>query len=377
MFRLMEVLLCTTDMKRMRAFYERAIGLRPGSVGENWTSFKTGGALLALRSVAAGSGARAELTFATDDLEAALRVLQERGAPGLGPIQAHEWGRVARFLDPEGNRLAVAQTDQEVSIGGGLRLGSAVVHTRDLAAAKTFYHHVLGLQVRADSPGWVELDAGEASVALRPRSGHESGDDRALSFGFRIEDLMEWAEAARERGLHFDTVPRDEDWGVFADATDPDGNEVRFYQPAEEPAIEEELAEAFDDGVAPLQTSMRKPVKKASKAASRVAIKPAYKTKDSGARRRPSATTQKVASMRGEGLDRARRKPKRTADEKKAKVKPAQGRLRKAKDKVMKRKKRAVARASKAKPVKRATSKGSASRRPAAKRAIAKRGRSR
>ena len=58
--------------------------------------------------------------------------------------------------------------------------------------------------------------------------------------------------------------------------------------------------------------------------------------------------------MRGAGPDHARLKPKRTGDEKKARAKPAIGRLKKAERKVMLRKKTAVARASKAKPVKKA-----------------------
>jgi predicted enzyme related to lactoylglutathione lyase len=355
MFRLMEVLLYTPDMARMRSFYERAIGLRHDAAGANWTSYPTRGALLALRPVGEGRAPYAEITFATDDLEAALKVLRERGAKLTGQIQMHGWGRLARFLDPEGNALAVAQPTQPIPMGDGLRLGSAVIHTRDLAAAKSFYHHVLGLKILIDSPWWVEFDGGGASLALRPRGASGSGPEgRGLSFGFRMSGLMDWAEEARERGLHFATAPRDEDWGVFADANDPDGNEVRFYEPADEPALEEELAEEYEDDEVPHQAAIRKPVKKASKAASLVAIKPEYRSKPKPIRKRPSATTKRVASVRGMGPEHARAKPKRTGDEKKAKVKPALGRLKKAERRVMERKKTAVARASKAKPVKRA-----------------------
>ena len=45
---------------------------------------------------------------------------------------------------------------------------------------------------------------------------------------------------------------------------------------------------------------------------------PAYKSKPSTARRRPSATTRTVVSVRGAGPDHARLRPKRTADEKTA-----------------------------------------------------------
>jgi predicted enzyme related to lactoylglutathione lyase len=355
MFRLMEVLLHTPDMERMRAFYERTLGLRHDSAGPHWTAYRTRGALLALRVVDEEESPYAELTLATDDLEAAIATLRERGARGVGEIETHGWGKLVRFMDPEGNALSIARPTRPVGMGDGLQLGSAVIHARDLAAAKAFYHHVLGLKLKVDSPWWVEFEAGEASIALRPRvAAGEHYQGRGISFGFRMRDLMDWAEGARTRGLHFSTAPRDEDWGIFADANDPDGNEVRFYEPDSEPALEEELAEAFEDDDVPHQAGFRKPVNKASKAASRVALKPAYKTKQKGARRRPSATTQAVASVRGAGPDHTRLKPKRTADEKKAKSKPAIGRLKKAERKVMERKKTAVARASKSKPVKRA-----------------------
>jgi len=187
MLRLMEVLLYTSDMKRMRAFYEREIGLRHDTAGASWTSYPTGGALLALRPVTSGRSPYAEVTFATEDLDSALRMLAEHGVKMTGQIKTQGWGRLARLVDPEGNALAIAQPTQPIPMGDGLRLGSAVVHTRDLAAAKAFYHHALGLKILVDSPWWVEFEAGPATLALRPRA--VSGDEKegpGLSFGFRM-----------------------------------------------------------------------------------------------------------------------------------------------------------------------------------------------
>ena len=280
--------------------------------------------------------------------------MRERGARGVGEIETHGWGKLVRFMDPEGNALSIARPTRPVGMGDGLQLGSAVIHARDLAAAKAFYHHVLGLKLKVDSPWWVEFEAGKPASRCA-RAWPRASTIRVVGSRSASGCATSWiGRRARTRGLHFSTAPRDEDWGIFADANDPDGNEVRFYEPDSEPALEEELAEAFEDDDVPHQAGFRKPVNKASKAASRVALKPAYKTKQKGARRRPSATTQAVASVRGAGPDHTRLKPKRTADEKKAKSKPAIGRLKKAERKVMERKKTAVARASKSKPVKRA-----------------------
>jgi predicted enzyme related to lactoylglutathione lyase len=356
MFRLMEVLLYTPDMAHLRAFYERVLGLKFRTASPSWTAYQTGGALLALRPLPEGQSPYIELTFATGDLDAALRELVAHGVAVSGQIEMHGWGRLARLRDPEGNALALAQPTQPFQEGDGPVLGTAIVHTRNMAVSKPFYHHVLGFKVTRDAPGWVEFDCGVTHLALRDT---EPPHGRALAFGFRFPDLMEWAEGARARGLHFTTAPRDEDWGLFSDTLDPDGHRVTFFEPAQPPAIEEELAEVFEDDVEPHQAAFRKPVKKSSRAASRVAVRPEYKTRGPGGtkartpRRRPSATTRSVVSVRGAGPDHARLRPKRTADEKKARSKPATGRLKKAVRKVMARKKSAVARASKARPVKR------------------------
>jgi len=356
MFRLLEVLLYTPDMARLRCFYERVIGLAYRTASDTWTAYDTKGALLALRPAPAGQSAYVELTFSTDDVEGAVRALRARGAEITGEIRMHGWGHLVRFRDPEGNALALAEPTREVEEGDGLALGTAIVNTRDMAAAKAFYHHVMGLKVAMDTPWWTQFDTGSARLGLHPRpprsaEGHYA---KPLAFGFSIPDLMDWSEEARSRGLNFATAPRDEGWGLFSDAVDPDGNEITFYEPAAPPALEEELAEAFDDDGIPHHTAIRKQVRKGSKAASRVALRPAYKARRTNSRRRPSATTQSVVSVRGAGPNHSRLKPKNTADEKKARVKPAIGRLKKAQGATLAQKKRAVARASKGKPVKRA-----------------------
>jgi hypothetical protein len=90
---------------------------------------------------------------------------------------------------------------------------------------------------------------------------------------------------------------------------------------------------------------------------SRVVVKPEYKSEP--ARKKPRAkaakkTTLRVHSARGSGPAGTRLKPKRTADPKRARSRPATGRLKKAEARTMQRKKRAVAKASKGKPIKRA-----------------------
>ena len=146
-----------------------------------------------------------------------------------------------------------------------------------------------------------------------------------------------------------------EEFGVYAEAAYPDGRIVVFREPPPPTSLEEELAEAFEDDDAPQRIAIRKPVKKGSATVSMMALKPSYKAKEAPKRRRPSATTRRVASVRGAGPEHTRLRPKKTADEKKARVKPAIGRDRKAEMRTIAIQKRAVARASKRRPVKRAS----------------------
>ena len=352
MLRLMQVLLYTPDVPRLREFYEGAVGLDLMSASPNWTAYRTAGAMLALSPLTDDDTPRVELTFGTPDLEAVLRAMESHGVAPEGGLQSHGSGKSARFLDADGNTLTINQLAQEFPSGSGLPLGTAIVHTRDMAAAKAFYHHVLGLKLLRAEPGWVEFEAGDARVAIRDRA---APNGRPVAFGFQIDGLMEWAEEARDRGLQFATTPTAEDWGLFSDTLDPDGHRVTFFEPAEPSALEEELATPFEDDGVPHVAGIRKPVKKGSKAASRVALKPEYKQARDGKRKRPSATTRTVSKVRGMGLDHARLTPKKTGDEKKAKLKPGIGRLKKAGRTASTRKKTAAARLSKSKPVKKAS----------------------
>src|SRR5439155_13804186 len=130
------------------------------------------------------------------------------------------------------------------------------------------------------------------------------------------------------------------------------------------------VAEAYEDDGVPLHSAMRKPLKKRSKAVSRVVVKPEYKEKANAkrARAKPRAKAApatngkpsrpaKIKSTRGGGPDRTRLQPKTRSDSKRAKTKPAIGRLHKAERRTASRKKQAVAKVSRGRPVKRAAAK--------------------
>src|SRR5262249_34868992 len=153
----------------------------------------------------------------------------------------------------------------------------AIVNARDLAAVKAFYRDRLGLHLVTDTPWWVEFETGAAHVALHPRVSRgeaEAHHAQPVTLGIAIENLIEWADEARWRGVSFLSAPEDQGFGMGAEAVDPDGNVIALREPDGSPALEEQLAEPFDDDRTPARAAIRKTVKKKAHALSRVVVKP-------------------------------------------------------------------------------------------------------
>ncbi len=358
MDRLSDVIIFSGDLAGMKRFYE-SVGLTAREHSPEWVEFDTAGATLALRAMPDPGRRGIQLRFATADIDARVRELAGRGVKFDPPgIERFPWGRLAYLWDPEGRHLTLWQPAEPSPPGKGPAL-SVVVNCRDLAAVKAYYRDALGFKATVDSPSWVQLAVGEAGMGLHPRADRPGAEEHhalGITIGFAIPDLATWYEKARARGVVFTVPPTDRGAGTFADAVDPDGNEVTFRDVPEPEPLEEQLAEAFEDDDAPRRAAIRKPVKKRATAGSRLALKPAYRTrKTTATKRRSSKPFARVASPRGTGPAGARKKPKRKHDPKRARTKPAIGRLRKAVRRTLTSQKRAVAIASKAKPVKRAS----------------------
>lgn len=359
MDRLAHVVIFTGDMAGQRRFYEEGLGLDLRRDSPEWVEFDTTGATLALHAMPDPGRQGIQLRFATDDIAARVDELSGRGVTVDPPgIERHPWGSLATLRDPEGNRLMLMQLAHPQAAGTGLPL-SAVINCRDLEAQKRYYRDALGLPAIFESAWWVQLAAGGAGLGLHPRAAAaraEGHHGRNITIGFAVPELAAWHEERAARGVPFTAAPADRGFGIFADASDADGNAVTFRDVPEPETLEEQLAEPFDDESTPRRTGMRKPVSKRAKATSRVASRPQYRA-GKPARKRPRVTkpAARVSSPRGTGPAGTRRKPKRKHDPKRARTKPATGRRQKAERRTFKSKKQAVAGASRRKPVKRAS----------------------
>ncbi len=107
-----------TDIARTRRFYGEILGLREGSVFEHegevgWVEFEIpGGHTLAIARASDqwqpnpnGGG----LCLEVEDLDAAVKKLEEAGVTIVMPIQDFPICRMALVADPDGNTLALHQ----------------------------------------------------------------------------------------------------------------------------------------------------------------------------------------------------------------------------------------------------------------------------
>jgi len=366
---LREVIVYTPNPDSMREFYEGRVGLAAVPAGPNRTRFDTAGAALVLQALPGGPESQEreiELAFETSSIEADVQRLRARGVE-VGEIRSESSTRRVQFRDHEGNRLSLCQGDGPGDENGGERpaVATVIVNCRELLPAVIFYRERLGLKVAYEAPHWVELEAGATRLALHTRPsglGYPLHAGQRVAYCLETGDLDTWVDEMRARGLHFATAPIEEEFGLYAEALDPDGNVVVFREPRPAPSIEEELAEAFESDEVPHVVAIRKPILKAEKAVSRVALRPEYH-EPRVVRLKPEARLAvlaerkpAIASVRGAGPARTRQRPKTTSDARRVKAKPALGRSKKAAQRSATRQKSAGAEAGKSKPIKRAVS---------------------
>ena len=358
MNRLAYLIVYTPQLDRMKTFYRDRLGLPVQSESSDRMEFATSGATLVLQASPGGDRRGVEFRLLVNDVDTRVQELGARGVRFEGGVQRHDEGAVAGLWDSEGTMLSLMTPNRDPVDGDGPRLATAIVNCRDLAGAKAFYRNVMGLHPAVETAWWVEFDTGDAHLSLHPRLASEAREHHhstPLTWSIEVDDLMEWVDGCRARGVPIPTAPHDTPYGLMADVEDPDGNLFIVHEPAPE---DEDVDDLLDQ--TPHQDPMRKPGRLRSKSTSRVAVKPEHPIALVPRRRRPSGKTQAVAKVRGGGKERARLEPKTKADEKKAKVKPATGQRAKAVGARRAVQKRATASASRGKVARRSAGKAKA-----------------
>lgn len=113
-------------------------------------------------------------------------------------------------------------------------LGYVILYVKDTEKAKAFYRDVLGLKLKVDHDGWVELDTGTTTLAL-----HGTDDLPEKRLGqpivvFNVPDIYAAYESLKSRGVKFESEPQKvcqegDQIGKSADFEDPYGNRLSIF----------------------------------------------------------------------------------------------------------------------------------------------------
>lgn len=370
MNRLAYVIVFTKRYDEMQRFYQDGVGLELRGSQDGWTEFDTAGASFALHKMDDDERNGVMLRFESKNLVQDMSRLLGRGARFDGDVIEFGAGRLVNLWDPEDNLITLFEPASPIPSGLGPALGRVILNCEDFADTVAFYRDTMAFEIARQAEHWVEFDTGLTRLALHTRphdQTHPRHAEQPIAYTFETDDINAMVDEVRGRGLHFTTAPITEDFGVYAELTDPDQRIVVLREPPAPEGIEEALAEAFEEGAVPRQTGMRKPPKKGSRGVASVSVKPGRKVVKAATKRAAAAAAAKpkpaparakrAASTRGAGPEHTRLKPKTLRDTGRAKMKPAIGRLKKSVRETMATKKVSTAQSSRKKPVKRSTAK--------------------
>lgn len=113
----------------------------------------------------------------------------------------------------------------------------AIAFVSDAERAKRFYRDTLGLRVKFDAGGWVEMETGGVTLALhdgvKPPPAGAGHDGPHVGIGFAVDSVGKAHAHLAGKGVAFTRGPTPIAPGRFvANFRDPDGNELSIGGPA-------------------------------------------------------------------------------------------------------------------------------------------------
>lgn len=100
----------------------------------------------------------------------------------------------------------------------------------DMARARAFYEHVLGLRISDNYRDvWVEYDVAGSTFAITTDMGHVPGAKGAV-VAFEVSDLDGFVHKMKERAVTFVTEPFDTPVCRMAVIADQDGNHITLHK---------------------------------------------------------------------------------------------------------------------------------------------------
>jgi catechol 2,3-dioxygenase-like lactoylglutathione lyase family enzyme len=180
-----------------------------------------------------------------DDLQQAIRALEQRRIEFSSPIETTLWGQRIEFKAQDGLRWALEEAPQLVA-GNSFQepnIGSVSLKVYDLAAQKAFYQGVLGMQVLHEDERVMALQRQPGEPYLFLEAGGENGhvryvleDNQIWTNGawvsFSVEDVEAAAARLRSAGVNIvHDITTHLDWqGKDMLICDPDGSIMQVVQ---------------------------------------------------------------------------------------------------------------------------------------------------
>ncbi|GAA2413368.1 hypothetical protein GCM10010191_23870 [Actinomadura vinacea] len=196
------------EPERLRAWYERAFGVRADARGILWL----GGIALQIEGIddvaaLAAEPGRAIIELHVDDARAVARHLDSLAVAWVSRPEhrAREgaWSGVAQ--DPDGNHLQIVEAAPAVAEGS---LAGAAVSTRlpaqDLDRARRWYADKLGLEPAETRPGGLRYQCRSGSFAVFQSAGRPTGDHTQMAW--QVDDIGAVVAELRRRGVEFEYV---------------------------------------------------------------------------------------------------------------------------------------------------------------------------
>jgi lactoylglutathione lyase len=122
-----------------------------------------------------------------------------------------------------------AKTDVKLST-----ISYVILYVKDTEKAVPFYRDTLGMKIKSQEPGWVEIDTGSTTLALHGEENPPAQRTGSAIVVFAVDDLQSTYEALKAKGVKFNREPQvvceaGDKVGKSADFTDPDGNSLSIF----------------------------------------------------------------------------------------------------------------------------------------------------
>ena len=201
------VLLASTEVDRLRGWYEKAFGAVPNPDG--FLQFGGVAVLIDARDDVADRAAEPErviLNFHVDDARATAAHLDSLGVTWVVPVEYRGDAWFGTLLDPDENLIQIIElTPAYWATRGGLLAGSPVatrLPAQDLERARGWYAEKLGLEPVEERPGGLRYECGGVSFALFQSVGASSGAHTQM--GWEVADIEAVVAELRARGVVFE-----------------------------------------------------------------------------------------------------------------------------------------------------------------------------